>query len=347
MDKYGKPIAPLLAFKKVFFSENELLLEREKKINNEYTIQPRRLRCKNCSSPFEGKVDFVKQGVGYRFCGKCGHLNGIYEDTESFCRKVYAQDGGDSYSRLYSATDRTDYFSRVEELYKPKADFLLEALRHYESDVGDLIFTDVGAGSGYFVAAMRSLGIEKAMGYDVSKVQVEFCNQMLGAEVLRTYDLEKTNSFLENVEGDVISLIGVLEHLRDPRGALRALRSNNRSRYLFISVPLVSPCVFFELAFPSIMARHLSGVHTHLYSESSLSWMANEFGLKHLASWWFGSDVVDLYRSIAVRMKQIDPLNTLAARWERLFLPILDELQLVLDKKHLASEVHILYKIER
>jgi hypothetical protein len=346
MDKYGKPIAPLLAFKKVFFSENELLLEREKNINNEYAIQPRRLQCKNCSSVLEG-VDFVKQGVGYRFCGCCGHLNGIYEDTEYFCQKVYAQDGGDSYSRLYSTIDRTDYFSRVEVLYKPKADFLLEALGKHERDVSDLIFTDVGAGSGYFVAAMRSLGLEKVMGYDVSSVQVEFCNRMLGAQVLHTYDLEKTNSFLENIEGDVISLIGVLEHLRDPRGALRALRHNRRTRFLFISVPLVSPSVFFELAFPSIMSRHLSGVHTHLYSESSLSWMANEFGLKQLASWWFGSDLVDLYRSIAVRMKQIDPPNTLGARWEKLFLPILDELQLVLDKKHLASEVHILYKIER
>lgn len=346
MKRYGKAAGPLLELKQEFFRANEALLDRERRINVLYTQQPPRLGCKICGAKL-GPEEFNKQGVGYTFCSGCGHLNGLHEDSDEFCRAVYTDDGGESYARLYSAADREAYFARVREIYRPKAAFLRDALDKNGEDTKALSFADVGAGSGYFVVAMREEGLKHTFGYEVSAAQVELGNHMAGAEVLHRHSLEETDAISGNVDADVVSLIGVLEHLRNPGKTIRALRSNPRPRYLFISVPTFSPCVFFELAFPTIMGRQLSSVHTHLYTESSLAWMAREFEMEQVAAWWFGTDMMDLFRSVAVRIAQEGAAKTLGARWTEMFVPMIDELQLSIDRRHLASEVHMLYRINR
>ena len=122
---------------------------------------------------------------------------------------------------------------------------------------------------------------------------------------------------------------------------------NSNVRYLYISVPLFSPSVFFEMAFPGVFQRHLSGGHTHLFTERSIAWMCGEFGMTRVAEWWFGADMMDLFRAISVELCGGEGSGQSDALWREMFAPAIDDLQLALDKRRLASEVHMLLRFAR
>ena len=113
-----------------------------------------------------------------------------------------------------------------------------------------------------------------------------------------------------------------------------------------MSVPTFSLSVYLEMVFPMIMPRQLSGAHTHLYTKESLAWMEKEFGMKSISTWWFGTDIVDMYRSFSVSLANNPDCQEMVSSWQRLFEPLIDDLQLVIDKERLSSEVHALYKLE-
>lgn len=93
------------------------------------------------------------------------------------------------------------------------------------------------------------------------------------------------------------------------------------------------------------MNRQLIAGHTHLYTESSLDWMASEFKMEKVAEWWFGTDIVDLYRSIIIRLQQEFTGISMQDKWTETLLSVIDNLQRVLDEHHLSSEVHLLYRL--
>lgn len=347
MIRYGKPSAPLLAHKAAFFEDNTRLLEENHRFARVYADQPRRSKCKACDGVLGGERDFAKLGIDYFVCPRCGHLNGGHEDTDEFCRAVYTEDGGAGYAKAYAAKDEAAYRARVADIYLPKAQFLLEALGEAGMAAADLSCVDLGAGSGYFVAALLDCGVKRATGYEVSAAQIGLADAMLGEGRVLPTDFGAIEETVAGIEADVVSMVGVLEHLQHPRAVLAALTGNPSVSYLFLSVPLFSPSVVFELAFPGVMQRQLSGGHTHLFTESSLDWICREFGFERMAEWWFGTDLVDLYRSVAVTLGESDATRPAADIWRRMFLEPLDAMQLEMDRNRLSSEVHMLLRIAR
>ena len=124
------------------------------------------------------------------------------------------------------------------------------------------------------------------------------------------------------------------------------IKHNTSVKYLYLSVPLFSPTVIFECIFDDVFPRLLSMGHTHLYSKQSLEWLYKHFNFDPIAEWWFGTDAVDLFRSISVLLEkkyvQNKQLNDI---WLNMFKPLLNDIQLSIDKKRLSSEVHTLIKI--
>ena len=167
---------------------------------------------------------------------------------------------------------------------------------------------------------------------------------MAGKELLNIHKLEDTNKLLKETTAQVISMIGVLEHLQYPRQALEAINSNDNIEFLYISVPTFSLSVYLELLSPNIFHRHLSGAHTHLYNKESLDYLANEFNFNIIGEWWFGSDLVDLFRHLQVNMVQQDASQKATDMFAKKFIPVIDALQLELDKKDYSSEVHMLFQ---
>jgi hypothetical protein len=340
--RYGKSSASLLLQKSSFFEENEKHLARQRKIAELYRRQPHREYCKNCNDTLGSNIDFIKGGIGYKLCVRCGHLNGEFQDTDDFCTNVYSDDGGIEYATNYSSKDFDSFNYRVASIYLPKAEFLYSSLLANKVDPNSLSYSDFGAGTGYFISALKKTGLDKITGYEVSPAQVKAANSMLGEDLVVHNTLHELLDVAERTTTQVVSMIGVLEHMRHPRDLLMRLKRNTHVKYLFLAVPLFSPSVYFELSFPKVFHRQLSEDHTHLYTEESLDYMCSQFGYKSIAEWWFGTDIVDLYRSICVTMEQEGHSKKVVNIWKQKLFPIIDAMQLEIDENHLSSDVHIL-----
>jgi len=253
---------------------------------------------------------------------------------------LYTDDQGQNYAKNYSAADMEHYKKRVKEVYIPKAEFLKEAL--VEQGETSFELTDFGAGAGYLVSAAIETGFD-VVGYEASETLVNLGNSMIGSQKLRAHDLTDMIKVIEDSESKVASFIGVLEHLQNPREALEALSRNRTIRYVYFSTPLFSPTVVLESVFDHVMPRHLASGHTHLYTEQSIQHFCDEFGFTRASEWWFGLDICDLGRDVSISLRKESTQNdVLQAYWRKRFLPLIDELQAVLDQAHACSEVHML-----
>lgn len=342
--QYGKSSASLFRQKQSFFNENDKHVKEQREISDIYVQQPARVRCKNCDGHLKAAHDFIKNGIGYKICGTCTHLNGAYEDTDEFCNVVYTGDEGKDYAQNYEVGDIAKFNYRLTSIYIPKAEFLYTSLINDSAEPHKMKYLDFGSGSGYFVGALKKIGLNHINGTEVSKYQVDFGNKMIGLELLSVHGMSETNSLLQEADAEVVSLIGVLEHLQDPRSALAHIQKNNHVKYLYLSVPLFSLSVFLEMLSPDVYHRQLHGGHTHLYTEGSLQYLAEDFGFEIISEWWFGTDMVDLYRNIFVHMEKNQCSSELINSFQEMMLPAVDAMQLELDKKHSSSEVHLLLK---
>lgn len=342
--RYGKDNSSLLSHKTSFFEDNQMHINKQKEMREVYLKQPRREKCKNCNTKFKDKVDFIKDSIEYIICEQCCHLNGAYEDTESFCEQIYTIESGAKYAENYKEDDLFNYNQRTTDIYIPKAEFLLNILSSIDLKLNPygLRYLDFGGGVGFFVSAMKKMGVSNIKGTDVSYSQVEYGNNMIGEKLLSTHTLEETINFIERVNTDVISMIGVLEHLKTPRDVLKGIKNNKNIKYIYISLPLFSLSVFLEIISTEVFHRQLSGGHTHLYTEESIKYFCKEFGFEIIGEWWFGTDVVDLFRHISVTLESES--NSSRELFKHKFLPLINALQLEVDKKHFSSELHLVLK---
>lgn len=332
--KFSKPSENIVKLKENFFSDNEKLLMNSKKINDVYSNQILRKTCKNCDGEISGQ-DFSSFDVGYKICSRCTHLNGIYEDTDEFVTNLYAGSSGDNYKENYL----NNYDARVANIYVPKVKFLVDVLSKISSDKTPTVL-DVGCGGGHFVRACEVEALQ-AMGVDPSASLIELGKTKLTKNTIELCDINDFEKILSDSNSTIVSMIGVLEHLQRPRKALEAFSKSN-SKYLYISVPLFSFSSFIEHSFKEVFPRQLSAGHTHLYTKESLDYMASEFKLKVVGEWWFGTDFVDLFRSLKITSEQGNG-KAFNKGFEHFFAAHVDELQSVLDRKKLSSEVHMVF----
>lgn len=337
--RYGKPLGDLIGIKSDFFEQNEKMLEMADGMAEALLAQPRRENCKMCGTPLPGEALFKSHKMDYYLCPVCHHLNSGHQDTEAFANKVYIQD---NYAYNYTAKDRENYKKRLEMIYVPKAKFLLETLEKDHVSKDEIKLLDDGAGSGYFVRAMQSLGIS-ATGIEISEDQVAFANKMAEREILQQIDSDKITEYIRKTDANVISAIGVMEHIISLHETLDAIRDNQNIQYLYLSVPMFSFSAVFEAAHQTCYNRHLGGTHTHLFSDESLQYMADQIGFEIAGSWKFGSDIMDLYRFLCVTLEQ-NGNPACKEYFSEKFLPLIDQLQMVVDQSEFASEVHMVLK---
>jgi SAM-dependent methyltransferase len=345
MRKYGKTSAGVISLKKNFFEANEQKLDEAKAHAFAYKNQPLRKHCKICREKLP-EPSFTKLGVDYAFCESCGHMCGSHEDTDNYCETIYTNNNGVNYARNYYEQDRDAYDRRVELIYVPKAEFLDAALNEKGENIVDMKLLDIGAGSGYFISALLRKGVTNIKGYEISAFQVKYANKMLGMDIIACNKPDEIPSIVKNTDVNIISLVGVMEHLQDPISVLQAIKDNKFIKYIFLCVPMFSLSVFLEVAFSqTVMPRHLTGGHTHLFTDNSLIYIENKFGFRRESEWWFGSDVMDLYRSIYIHQELHGNPKSMVERWKDYFHDEIDQLQLVLDKKHKSSQVHMLWRV--
>ena len=334
--KYGKSFGDLNKLKTTFFENNDGMLKMADGMADVFMAQPKRQVCKICGTMLPKKL-FTSHRIGYIVCEKCGHLNGEFEDTDDFASKVYIED---DYSKNYSSKDREEYNRRLNTIYIPKAEFLQSCME--KEQLSDFHILDIGAGCGYFVAALKKLGIEAA-GIEVSENQVNYGNAMMDVPALQHVGLHDSISFIKKTDAKIISAIGVLEHLINLRDNLDAIASNRQIEFVYASVPMFSFSCAFEAANQDCYNRHTGGTHTHLFSNESIQYMADSMGFEVAYEWRFGSDINDLYRFLTVSLAKSGN-KEFASYFSGKFTPLMDELQLILDKSEFSSEMHFILK---
>lgn len=332
--KYSKSSAFYRHAKSDYIEQNARLLAEELGRNRVYTEQPLRRGCKICGTAMPEAADFSSHGVDYKLCRGCGHLNGRHEETQAFVDALYVGDGVAQY-----ATDYLDdnFARRTSDIYRPKAEFLRDSL-------GDtsLKVLDVGCGSGYFVHACHQLGMQ-ARGVDVSREMVDFGNRQIvhlgGTAALRHVQPHDFVAQVVDTDADVVSAIGVIEHLQNPHELFAAF-GRSQASVLYYSVPMFSSSVLFENLFKDVYPRQLAGGHTHLFTETSLERMHLLCGVEPVAEWRFGADMLDLHRAMLSGLSANGASAALLQVFEAGFGAHIDELQACLDRAHFCSEIH-------
>ena len=301
--------------------------------------------------------DLKAHNCCYKLCDNCGHFNGANQITSEFVDYLYKDSNGEAYANNYVSNQAaSDFSSRVEKIYKPKAAYLLDVLgTHFANkkntsnsndrlEIDEISVLDIGCGSGFFVAALLDQRC-KAVGIDVNKTMVDWGNKHLTksrrSSPLKHVDDKYFLKAVENTSSDVISAIGVIEHLQSPRDFFDAFKAS-RASYLFYSVPMLSLSVFLEQCFPDAFPRQLCGGHTHLFTESSIEEMNKQLGAISVAEWRFGVDAMDLYRSMMTTLKNTNMSAKLFADFEDNFITFVDPIQEQLDRGHWCSEIHVI-----
>lgn len=337
--RYGKSIADVLHVKKSFFHENEKLLQESQKVSALYRSQAKRVYCKVCEQRMPEDRYFECHETDYYLCLNCGHINGGFDDGTEFANELYASE---LYGGQYKEASATEFLARMDSIYVPKVKFMTDSLEC----ASQFSFLDVGAGSGYMTSAMDRIGLDVS-GIEVSRMQVDYGNTMIGKPLLRTVSIDEINSEISNTEKDVLVFMGVLEHVTNLTEILESISKNSRVKYIYFSVPMLSLSCIFEIIFTDVFARVIGGGggHTHLFTEESIKWIFDKYSFKWVSSWRFGGDILDLYRSIVVTLEKKNCHSDLIKKVTTLFHEEADAMQLLVDKAGFASEIHILAKV--
>lgn len=335
--RYSKSSKFYKDIKSDFFISNEKNLKNVIKINKDYISQIKRRFCKLCGEKLNNKEDFSKHFVKYVFCNKCDHLNGFNKDTKKFTGTLYTSKNGKNYSQNYLDSK---YEERIKNIYLPKVKFLID---HIPSK--NLNLYDYGCGLGHFVDASLRLGL-KAIGGDVNKTLVDEGNQIILKKHGRKniINLLKPDIFCNDIKNtDIISLLGVIEHIQNLKSFLKNL-NKTKCKYIYYAVPTYGFSVIIESIFENIFPRQLGGGHTHLFTEKSIEKLNELIGIKPVAEWRFGTDIMDLKRSIEVTLKSKRFSNFFQNRFDKNFTLYGDKLQKILDRSHDCSQIHVIGK---
>ena len=329
--RYSKKYNNIFNLKKDFFKNNYLHLQDRLKINRFYKKQKKRKFCKNCERSIS--KPFIKNFlIGYGICKHCGHLNGEYQDTKKFTEWLYSSSDGKNYAKAYL----DNFGSRVKNIYLPKAEFLKKVLKR------KIRILDIGSGGGHFLKALELKKIN-GVGLEPNRILTELGNKKLKKNKLLNIDLDDSYEFVTRQKNfNTVSLIAVLEHLEKPNELLKAF-NKSQAKYLYLALPLFSLGIFLENNFTNVFPRQLSGGHTHLCTEKSISYLAKKNKLKIVGEWWFGQDMPDLYRSLLMSKNILDKKIYQKELNDNLF-KVINELQHVLDKNKICSQVHIIFK---
>lgn len=339
--KYGKSYSDMWKFKTSLTEENEHIVRRDNTTREKYKNQPLRIRCKVCDSDRKA-WSFEAHGVEYYICGDCGHLNGAYSDTEEFCSSIYENAESD-YGFEYNDVDQNTYNDRVQSIYLPKAKFIQEVFSEQDMPVDKLNVLDIGAGTGHFVKALEDCGIS-AVGVEVDQKQANRARRYLLNNRMSHIPSEEVANRIKEAKENLVSFIYCLEHIANLYEILDAVESNKNIEYIYIAVPMFSYSLMIGLLNDDIMDRLLGGgEHSHLFTNESIAWLCRNYRWEIMGEWRFGADVADLLRTVTCKLS-MNANGSLANYFSEKMIPILDDLQLVMDKEKFCSDIHILVK---
>jgi hypothetical protein len=347
--KYGKSSDGILSYQDYLINSIDDHICNEKKYEILYSQSKERANCIVCNTEINC-VDFTRNSIKFSFCTTCGHLNGHNVLEDSLASETYTEQStkGIKYDKYYIQA-KEDFESAVKNIYEPKAQFLLDSLRKYfnHEDFLNLNILDFGTGSGHMVRALENVGFTNSQGVDPMKSTIDFGKEIMQINNLTRIAASDSVKYLSNTKDQIVSMICTLPHVANPNEVLNAMKQNSNIEFTYQKLPMFSLGSMFDISHPEINSRVISGTHTHIYTDDSLRYLENEYQLERISEWRFGSDMMDLYRNLEISIQRGKFSKKLSQKLAVSLTPIIDELQIILDKHNFASEIHVLWKFNR
>lgn len=168
--------------------------------------------------------------------------------------------------------------------YKPRRFGPMAQIRkwNFQTKVKDAIgkrkvnsWLDFGCGAGELALVVESLGVEKVFGCDFSET---FFEELRGNGVVCF--LSNELSRLDDKSLDVVSMLQVIEHLRDPRRELEAIRSKMKNNgVILIETPSPSG-LDFMLGKNQAWGGWHAPRHFYIFPQTKLAQLLEECGFK-------------------------------------------------------------------
>jgi 2-polyprenyl-3-methyl-5-hydroxy-6-metoxy-1,4-benzoquinol methylase len=347
--KFGKCSDGMLDYQDYLVNNIDDHINNERKYENRYRESKNRANCIVCNTKIPNS-DFVRNSIRFSFCTNCGHLNGHNILQDSLANEIYTDQSESEikYDKYY-IQEKTEFDSAVKNIYEPKAEFLADSLKEFLgiTNFKRMKILDFGTGSGHMVKALGNVGFIDVSGIDPMSSTIEFGEKVMEIKNLKRVPAKDSLDYLQSTDAQIVCMICTLPHVADPHAVLLAMKKNPKIKYTYQKLPMFSLGAIFDIAHPEINSRVISGTHTHIYTEESLKFMENEFQLERVSEWRFGADILDLYRNLQVSLMRNKASANLSVKFAETFIPIIDSLQLLVDKHNFASEIHVLWKFKK
>ncbi len=284
--------------------------------------------CYICDS-FEA-VPFAEiHGFSYVQCAACTHVYTSTRYPEAAIERFYKEN---TYWSQVTYANKETCFYRRENVDRPKADFVEQYV-----EGGPGTWVDVGAGSGGLVSILCEKGWD-ATGLELSETSVAFARATFGVELLAqtlsAYAAEHT-ALAGSV--DVVSFIGLIEHVVDPMAHLANAHALLKTGgLLVVQVPNAgSLASMIQTVFPENVFRHMSPIeHVMLFTRNSLETALAKSGFEIDALWFHGLDVYELLNNLILCNQRIQ-----GSHLKSVFMEHMNELQMVFDRAELSDRI--------
>lgn len=238
--------------------------------------------CPICGS--ENIKDFAQiYGFIYKECQECFDV--FLQNPLKNLTELYVNDGKESSFECYLSDEI--FAKRLENIAMPKIAFIDSVVQNLKNNQNFDFKTwlDIGSGGGENLYAAKELGYD-IMGFESDKKSLQFSNERLGGEYVRSGFLDITNCDIKLLEWiarvDVITFFNTLEHLENPRKVLGFFGDTMKTgSLLIIEVPRhPSLASYANVMSPHKVYRHLiPPYHLNIFSERALEIMYNGGGV--------------------------------------------------------------------
>ncbi len=295
--------------------------------------------CLVCGASLRAAEGFQHRTIRYVRCGHCKHIQSEKLPGKSFLDAV-----GVEYKQVYPTLSPEQYESRKRRIYRPKLDWVLDSCVDIGRSHRELLeakWFEIGAGSGYFLSALRDAGARNFRGIDYDEQLAADANRHLGSTLVEVSKAPVSDHITE-IEADVIVAFFVLEHIDDTQRFLANLARQPKGTVFVFSVPTWGLATLLETALEHHYARILDEVfHVQLFTDASITHCLRASGFRKVSEWVFGQDAMDLVRALVTGMREkLSPslLNEVQAE----LTALQDPLQHVLDRARFADSRHVI-----
>ena len=341
IQKFGKSFtsASKYFYRRLSESDSNFRKEKDHKrllLNSNFKNKQICILCENKLS--------LKCKVNTRFkeafvCSNCSHFQVIQNLTPDY---PFDQIKDINYEDSYPEIDSKSFNKRVNDLYKPKLDFLIEVLDAFKikNKYLKLKWYEFGCGAGYFMKACQENNIN-IYGEDSDQGLINIANKNKVRNCFHSnHSLEKINQKTESI----LCSFFTFEHIQSPKYLWNLLSKVKPGTIIYFSVPLFGFSTLYDCASTNHPTRHFDAyMHIQLYTLNSLDYIKKNYEFETLGEWYFGQDFEDVLLSIMKPQKNYFE-NIYLKKLLDNFKNSIDDFQQILNKEEIADSVHLVWK---